>query len=195
MKFDLGDGRYREIEEKANRIILDLNSIIPPYNLEKIAEKLGIRIIKLSSLPAEKCKAFKKFFFYEENDAFLAIGKNCRKIIIDDITRPPTRVYFTMAHEIGHVVLEHLEHSGLSEFEANIFARCLITPYGIARSLYEEEFNIEYLTEYFGISYEAATHCRDRSLARLYWHDDNIPESTKEISNKYIKIRKEVLCD
>ena len=51
MKFDLGDGRYREIEDRANAIILDLDSILPPYNLEKIAEKLGIKVIKLSSLP------------------------------------------------------------------------------------------------------------------------------------------------
>ena len=42
MKFDLGHGRYREIEDRANAIILDFDSILPPYNLEKIAEKLGI---------------------------------------------------------------------------------------------------------------------------------------------------------
>lgn len=195
MKFDLGDGRYREVEEKANRIILDLDSILPPYNLEKIAEKLGIKVIKLSSLPVEKRKPFGKYFLCEENDAFVAVGKNCKKVLVDDITRPPARVYFTVAHEIGHVVLGHLEHSELAEFEANIFARCLLTPYGIVRSLEEEEFNIEFISERFGISLEAAMYCRDRSLARLQWHDDNIPESTKDLSDRYLTVRKGVICD
>lgn len=94
MKFDLGDGRYREVEEKANRIILDLDSILPPYNLERIAEKLGIRIIRLSSLPVEKRKPFGKYFLCEENDAFVAVGKNCKKVIVDDMTRSP--VEFTL---------------------------------------------------------------------------------------------------
>ena len=100
---------------------------------------------------------------------------------MDDITRPPARVYFTIAHEIGHVVLGHLEHSELAEFEANIFARCLIAPYGIVRNLDEEEFNIEFISERFGISAEAAMYCRDRSLA-LYLL--NIKQETVYVQNQ-----------
>ncbi|MBQ8985591.1 ImmA/IrrE family metallo-endopeptidase [Candidatus Saccharibacteria bacterium] len=195
MKFDLGDGRYREIEDRANAIILDLDSILPPYNLEKIAEKLGIKVIKLSSLPVEKRKPFGRYFLCEENDAFVAIDENCKKVIVDDITRPPARVYFTIAHEIGHVVLGHLEHSELAEFEANIFARCLVAPYGIIRNFSENEFDVEFLSERLGISAKAAMHCRGRSLARLWWHDDDIPESTQELSDRYLNIRKGVVCD
>lgn len=190
MKFDLGDGRYREVEEKANRIILDLDSILPPYNLERIAEKLGIRIIRLSSLPVEKRKPFGKYFLCEENDAFVAVGKNCKKVIVDDMTRSPARVYFTVAHEIGHVVLGHLEHSELAEFEANVFARCLVMPYGIIRTFDEGEFTVENISERFGVSLEAAIYCRKRSIGRLLWHDDEIPNSTKELSRKYLNLMK-----
>ena len=164
MKFDLGDGGYREVEEKANKIILGLDSILPPYNLEKIAEKLGIKIIKLSSLPIEKRKPFGRYFLCEENDAFVAVGKDCKKVLVDDITRPPARVYFTIAHEIGHVVLGHLEHSELAEFEANIFARCLLMPYGIIRTFNEDKFTPENICEKFGVSLEAAAYCRKRSV-------------------------------
>lgn len=190
MKFDLGDGRYREIEDRANAIILDLDSILPPYNLERIAEKLGIRVIRLSSLPVEKRKPFGKYFFCEENDAFVAVGKNCKKVIVDDITRSPARVYFTVAHEIGHVVLRHLEHSELAEFEANVFARCLVMPYGIIRTFNEGEFTVENISERFGVSLEAAIYCRKRSIGRLLWHDDEIPNSTKELSCKYLNLMK-----
>jgi len=190
MKFDLGDGRYREVEEKANRIILDLDSILPPYNLERIAEKLGIRVIKLSSLPAEKRKPFGKYFLCEENDAFVAVGKSCKKVIVDDITRSPARVYFTIAHEIGHVVLGHLEHSELAEFEANVFARCLAMPYGIIRTFDEGEFTVENISERFGVSLEAAIYCRKRSIGRLLWHDDEIPDNTRELSHKYLNLMK-----
>ena len=190
MKFDLGDGRYREVEEKANRIILDLDSILPPYNLEKIAEKLDIKVIRLSSLPTEKRKPFGKYFLCEENDAFVAVSENCKKVIVDDITRQPARVYFTVAHEIGHVVLGHLEHSELAEFEANIFARCLIMPYGIIRTFDEDEFTPKNICEKFGTSLEAAAYCRKRSIGRLLWHDDEIPDSTKELSRRYLNLTK-----
>lgn len=190
MKFNLSGGRYREVEEKANKIILDLDSILPPYNLEKIAEKLGIKIIKLSSLPVEKRKPFSKYFLCEENDAFVVVSKDCKKILIDDIARPPARIYFTVAHEIGHVILGHLEHSELAEFEANIFARCLIMPYGIIRTFNEDEFTPEHICEKFGVSLEAATYCRKRSVGRLLWYDDEIPDSARELSRRYSNLTK-----
>lgn len=190
MKFDLGDSRYREIEDRANAIILDLDSILPPYNLGKIAEKLSIKVIKLSSLPVEKRMSFARYFLCEENDAFVVISENYKKVIVDDITRPSTRVYFTMAHEIGHVVLGHLEHSELAEFEANVFARCLVMPYGIIRTFDEGEFTVENIRERFGVSLEAATYCRKRSMGRLLWHDDELPDSTKELSREYLNLMK-----
>ena len=190
MKYDLGSRRYDEIEDKANNLILSLDSILPPYNLEKLAESLGIKVIRLSSLTGENYKPFAKYFLCEENDAFVCRNEDFVKMIVDDILRPSTRIYFTIAHEIGHVVLGHLEHSPLAEFEANIFARCLVTPHGIIRSFSEDEFTVDYISDFFCVSKEAARHCRDRSLNRMHWHNDDNPESTLILFEKYSKLKK-----
>lgn len=88
------------------------------------------------------------------------------------------------------MVLGHLEHSELAEFEANVFARCLVMPYGIIRTFDEGEFTVENISERFGVSLEAAIYCRKRSIGRLLWHDDEIPNSTKELSRKYLNLMK-----
>ena len=38
------------------------------------------------------------------------------------------RIRFTIMHEIGHIVLDHTEHSDLAESEANFFAKYALAP-------------------------------------------------------------------
>lgn len=189
MTFRLSTARYDEIEEEANRILLTQASIIPPFNIDGIAGRLSVSFIYLSHLPTEKRRQLVKVFINKKNEAILFNDNGRKMVIIDDVMHPKSRVYFTKAHELGHIVLGHLEHSGLAEYEANVFARCLVAPYGIARIMIREDLTVEELQNSLCISKEAASYCWDRTIGRLAWHDHEMPDSTRLLSERYKKER------
>ena len=49
-------------------------------------------------------------------------GQSVFYIFYDD-SMYDRRIRFTIMHEIGHIVLDHTEHSDLAESEANFFAK------------------------------------------------------------------------
>jgi hypothetical protein len=65
---------------------------------------------------------------------------------------------WTMAHEIGHILLEHKTDMPLSEIEANFFASCLLMPEALIKLLMEHGMRIfpEDISRNFGVSFEAA---------------------------------------
>ena len=106
---------YKIARNKAWECLIETNTNTLPISLNKI-----IKYYKLN------------FVLFEDNikEAFT---KN--NIIHINKTLPKTRGRFTIAHELGHILLKHnnLEHSthtniGLEEYQANIFARCLLMP-------------------------------------------------------------------
>lgn len=68
------------------------------------------------------------------------------------------RKRFTIAHEIGHIVLGHKEHSDNNEKEADTFASQLLLPHCILEELVRcgKVVTESYLKEKFGLSNEAA---------------------------------------
>lgn len=77
-------------------------------------------------------------------------GENIYITVYDDTITPSTRIRWTIAHEIGHIVLDHLiefektainrgglqpKEYGVLEDEANLFAAELLTPYAILNEL------------------------------------------------------------
>lgn len=177
--------RYVEIEDIANGLILNTKNVTPPYNLEDIAKNLNIELVKISSLPTEKRNAIGKKLLQTESDAFLVATQKFTKIILNDLSYPETRIYFTTAHEIGHAVLGHAEHSALAEFEANVFARCLITPYGVLRTFDLRAINALEIADIFHVSLSAAQYCERRTFSRLAYYDENSSESTILLSNRF----------
>ena len=106
---------YKIARNKAWECLIETNTNTLPISLNRI-----IKYYKLN------------FVLFEDNikEAFT---KN--NIIHINKTLPKTRGRFTIAHELGHILLKHnnLEHSthtniGLEEYQANIFARCLLMP-------------------------------------------------------------------
>ena len=106
---------YKIARNKAWECLIETNTNTFPISLNRI-----IKYYKLN------------FVLFEDNikEAFT---KN--NIIHINKTLPKTRGRFTIAHELGHILLKHnnLEHSthtniGLEEYQANIFARCLLMP-------------------------------------------------------------------
>ena len=67
---------------------------------------------------------------------------------------PERRIRFTIMHEIGHIILNHTEHSDLAESEANYFAKYALAPPPLVHELHIEDY-LE-LSERFDISHQCA---------------------------------------
>lgn len=72
-----------------------------------------------------------------------------RSIIYYNDKKSPQTIRFTLAHEIGHYVLGHLDDDDVSQKEANCFARNLLCPVPVRNNLqgnvlksYVDRFNI-----------------------------------------------------
>lgn len=65
---------------------------------------------------------------------------------------------WTMAHEIGHIVLQHNTDIALNEIEANFFASCLLMPEAVIKMLMQYGMRVfpEDISRNFGVSFEAA---------------------------------------
>ena len=108
-----------------------------PINVFGLARKMGFRLIKASdrlNVGMNKVNEFleinktKEIFGYTFFDI-----KNCEYVIYyDDINAGNNKQRFSVAHEIGHIVLGHvdegIENSSEAEDEANYFAGYLLCP-------------------------------------------------------------------
>lgn len=111
--------RYEEIKDIVAHTLKigKVNSI--PICCFELASRLDIECIPYSSLPLEKQSACIQFS--EE-------GFTLNNSIYYNDYRISTRIRFTVMHEIGHIMLNHLEDSDDAELEANFFAGYILVP-------------------------------------------------------------------
>lgn len=71
------------------------------------------------------------------------------------------RINWTIAHELGHIALNHTNQCSENELEANAFASQLLLPQCLLMKLVSsgKKITIDYITKTFGLSKEAATNC------------------------------------
>lgn len=119
----LPDWRYEQIKMEVAKVFVKckLNQI--PITGFEIANKLGIIIIPYSAFKEEK-----RLKLIEEDEDGFYVKKNEKYYIYYNDTKDYGRVNFTILHEIGHIVLDHTQHSELAEAEANFFAKYAIAP-------------------------------------------------------------------
>lgn len=111
--------RYEDIKEVVAYTLKrgNINSI--PICCFQLAIALGIECIPYSSLTENKlsiCLQFSEEGFTLDNTIYY----NDYQI--------PTRIRFTIMHEIGHIMLGHLEDDDIAELEANFFAAYILVP-------------------------------------------------------------------
>ena len=129
--FYLPDFRYEEIKDKVARLIEKYNVQNIPVNVFKLARKLGIRLVKFSDLTEFEMQSLAKFGINENTAGFYALAEKNGKLvpyIYYNDNLEVGRIRFTILHEIGHIILEHIEQSDLAEAEADFFAKYLIAP-------------------------------------------------------------------
>lgn len=148
-----------DIRRKAVQLLLDLNVDRLPIDPFDIADKLNIPVIEAGDDLGG---------FMRENaiDAVCYSPEGKPAIFYDGRVTPPERIRFSIAHELGHIVLKHISvneklprqarmNCSPLETEANSFAAELLAPQGLlyATGLYPYPWKIK---EVFGVSYSMA---------------------------------------
>lgn len=148
--------RYEEI----TTIIIDMfkryDVTTIPIDCYELATKLGIVLKPYSLLSPdilENATSISEdgFCLFNSSSGPFSFGQ--WYIFFND-AMPPKRVRFTIMHEIGHIVLDHIEPSDLSETEANFFAKYALAPPPLVHKVHPEDY-LE-LGDYFDLSNEFA---------------------------------------
>ena len=182
----------REKPEKAadiTRVALELSPDLPIWNLTNILERNGTIVL---SLPV----------FLKKVDAFSIWvelqGK--RPLIAESFGKPGDRIRFSLAHEVGHLVMHHPPKTTvkLMEKEANNFATSLLMPRSVAMGEFTRPVTLYSLGELkvkWGISIQALIYIAhdyriitDRQATYLFSQVASKGWKTREPSNLDIKI-------
>ena len=126
----------QNIIRQANDFILRYKINKLPLNIDdlgKICEKLGFLL--LSYQESESVLQTLNMHAYTMYPAFTMINEDAKFVLFDSTLSTGTRI-FAIAHEIGHIALQHNYHGFLGfsnvdshhEREANVFAYQLIAP-------------------------------------------------------------------
>lgn len=123
MNYKIPDWRYELIKNEVAKVFIECNIVKIPITGFEIASKLGIAVVPYSAF----CKETKNALINEDEDGFCIKRKGKYYIYYND-EKIYGRINFTILHEIGHIVLDHTQHSKLAEAEANFFAKYAIAP-------------------------------------------------------------------
>lgn len=173
----LTGNRYDEIEDEVIKMYSGITIKSFPIDCFEICEQLGIVYIPYSSLSFKK----KEALGIGSQDGLHALWEmskgNFVFIIYYNDNLPPRRIRFTIMHELGHIFLDHTEHSDLAESEANYFAKYALAPPPLVHELEIEDY-VE-LADRFDISYECAYYCMKKYNSWLrygskYYQDNEI---------------------
>lgn len=127
-------------------------------------------------------------------DAFKHDYEEITFIIYDNKINSTGRKRWSIAHEYGHIVLNHKKQSAKNEVEANFFAANLLLPQCILKELVLKRGDItkDYLKNKFSISEEAAEKYLSKINGRGFdyfknEYDDIIINKTKKFLDNEIK--------
>lgn len=159
--------RVRAVKEAANRLLIEQGITQPPVPVEEIAEAVGVRV---------------RYSPFEGELAGMLVRGDGQAIIGVNSLHHPNRQRFTIAHELGHLLLHkgevHIDRSfrinkrdGVSslggdpeEIEANRFAAELLIPFEmlagdlLVRDIdVENEGEIKILAKKYQVSLQAMT--------------------------------------
>lgn len=164
--------RYRYATNKAYEILLYNNSTFPIDVFNINIPNMRMKIISMQYY-SSKCNVKLKDLTQDGtfNDGYIILEKEKNRVTIlynEDI-ECVERKRFTIAHEIGHVVLRHDGYSVINEKEADVFASQLLLPHCILERLIKlgKDINIEYLNSKFGLSHKAAKISMERVLTKI----------------------------
>lgn len=168
---------YEKAEQVAHGILLDYGIRSAPVNLEQLLLDMDIDLTPYSALGEKEQEAALIY----SNDGCKKYDYNLRKWVIhyNDTGHTAERSRFTIAHELGHIVLEHMAEDENAETEANHFAKCLLSPLPLVWLLCDRDGWIDPIdiADTFYISLRCAEYVAQNYVNSMSWHGDKIRNS------------------
>lgn len=159
----LTSDRYEVIKKIVVKMFVENDIRQIPIDCFEICQKMCIKLRKYTQL---KSDALLKAEEISEDGLCMLIEEgpepfvSLQWYIFYDDTKSRERIRFTIMHEIGHIVLEHTEHSQLSESEANFFAKYSLAPPPLVHRIKPEDymdisnaFNLSQECAYYAMSF------------------------------------------
>lgn len=112
---------------------------------------------RLTGIPIENLTAREKL-----NDGYTIVANNIYIILYDEQILYSERLNWTLAHEVGHIYLNHSRDGSIEEVEAHWFAAELLAPEIIIRAIARQrneigrKLDVFDIQDLFHISYEAS---------------------------------------
>jgi Zn-dependent peptidase ImmA (M78 family) len=140
------------IRQICKKLLRELDINTAPIKLGSILDHLEISLDKANPITLKGLGKISAFIDLED------------KIIVYNDSHPAVRQRFSIAHEIGHLVLGHkvlteifnLNSKDAREIEANTFAAELLMPFDwLKQDLVSKQYNIKILAEKYWVSEEA----------------------------------------
>lgn len=186
--------KYYYISHFSRECLLKCNIRSLPVSLNAIVKHFNIKTITYSSLQNLGIKQYETIMI--DNQGFSEKTLEERYYIFYDDSLPITIQRFTVAHEIGHILLEHFERNPLSrEKEANMFAARLLMPMAILKECKVK--NEEEIQSLCFVSLQAATYRYHRLQEIMprekFYTDKNELELKLQFNtfiNQYLKEKK-----
>ncbi|MBR4615366.1 MAG: ImmA/IrrE family metallo-endopeptidase, partial [Kiritimatiellae bacterium] len=116
--------RYAQIEDAVLELYRKADARTMPLEIFEVASALDCSPIPYHALGPVLFPVLAKY----SEDGFSAWHMGNKWTIYYNGRKPIPRQRFTIAHELGHVMLGHKEHSVLAEHEANHFAAAALCP-------------------------------------------------------------------
>lgn len=157
LEFDDFDKKtYYHISHLSRKCLLVCGIKSLPVSLNAIIKHYKICAISYSALQKLNIRVFDDAI--RNNQGFCdRVGKDNRVYIFYDATLPAEVQRFTIAHEIGHILLEHFERDTKSrEKQASMFAARILMPMAILKEC--EVKSVEEIQSLCFVSLQAATY-------------------------------------
>lgn len=156
--------RYEEIRAAVADLIEDWGITAYPFSIWLLLKKMGIRTMRYSSLPDHLHNQV-KFYWPDALTVYPPDFNPAKTIIFYNGEQGQERIRFTLAHELGHLVLMHPgTDEELYEHEADIFANYFLAPAPLV--LRDSKLNIESISHDFQVSHSCAWSAMDRTRKR-----------------------------
>ena len=186
---------FENIISKAYETLIIQDNLLFPLDVFNIKLYLNMKIISFDELAQISSTSYEQIKELSQNaDAFKYEQNGILLIVYDNKIQSLGRKRWSIAHEYGHVVLNHRCQSDQNEIEANFFAANLLLPQCILKELLIKRGDItkDYLKGKFSISEEAATKYLARINGRGFDHfkneyDDIILEKSKKFLDNEIR--------
>lgn len=165
---------YYRATNAAYELLIEQDVLEIPVSLNKLIylHKHNIHLISYSQMAARFSLTVSEFKSLAPSEFGFTMKKKGNSCILYNEEKGYCTNRFTIAHEIGHIVLEHEVDNSVAEREANCFARNLLCPVPIIDSLKIGEVN-DY-AGWFHISELAAENSIKNIASDRYYIEDQL---------------------